>query len=92
MRKRIEKLVRVILPATGRRRAPSVSEEASPHPQSPPRARSGAEYAPTEDPAIVLVRPYVLAHERRVEHERRLRRRAGLVMAPQGVVLTEGVA
>ncbi|MFF8448709.1 hypothetical protein ACF06Q_13515 [Streptomyces leeuwenhoekii] len=42
--------------------------------------------------AVGLVRPYLVAHERRVEHERRQRRRAGLVIAPQGVDLTEVVA
>ncbi|MFC3350173.1 hypothetical protein ACFOOM_22655 [Streptomyces echinoruber] len=45
--------------------------------------------------AVGLVRPYVLAHERRVEHERwqrRQRRRAGLVLAPQGIALPEVVA
>ncbi|GGV72582.1 hypothetical protein GCM10010499_24880 [Streptomyces thermoviolaceus subsp. apingens] len=42
--------------------------------------------------AIGLVRPYLVAHERKVEHERRQRRRAGLVLAPQGFDMSEVVA
>ncbi|MEU0737997.1 hypothetical protein [Streptomyces sp. NPDC006134] len=45
-----------------------------------------------DDSAVALVRPYVVAHERRVERERRLRRRAGLVWAPKGVALSEVAA
>ncbi|MEV5881209.1 hypothetical protein AB0L74_00435 [Streptomyces sp. NPDC052020] len=60
---------------------------ASTRPQDAHATDPTAQHAPAEDPAAVLVRPYVLAHERRVERERRLRRRAGLVVAPQGVDL-----
>jgi hypothetical protein len=91
MRKSIQKLFGMILPASGKRRAAS-KPDTSPRPCTPQAARSTAEYAPTEDPAAVLVRPYFLAHERRVEHDRRLRRRAGLVMVPHGIDLPEVVA
>ncbi|MEU7050271.1 hypothetical protein [Streptomyces eurythermus] len=42
--------------------------------------------------AIGLVRPFLVAHERRIEHERRQRRRAGLITAPQGIDVSEVVA
>ncbi|CAL9578393.1 hypothetical protein SUDANB145_04972 [Streptomyces sp. enrichment culture] len=42
--------------------------------------------------AIGLVRPYLIAHERRIEHERRQCRHAGLITAPQGIDVSEVVA
>lgn len=84
---RLRSLLRLLLPPTGRHRAPgsgpAAHATAAPEPRVP--AVSG------ED--IGIVRPYVLAHEHRVGHERRLRRRARLVVAPRGVDLSgEAVA
>ncbi|WP_244176957.1 hypothetical protein [Streptomyces albus] len=45
-----------------------------------------------DGPAIGLVRPYLIAHERRTERERRHRRRIRLVLVPQGIDLPEVVA
>ncbi|NEY34177.1 hypothetical protein GTU99_18540 [Streptomyces sp. PRKS01-65] len=81
-------LLGLLLPSAGRHRA-SVSHTLPISPRSCHCPRS----AVLDGEAVGLVRPYVLAHEHRVEHERRLRRRARLVVAPRGVDLSgEAVA
>ncbi|WP_238153773.1 hypothetical protein [Streptomyces xinghaiensis] len=49
--------------------------------------------SPVPDGApLGLVRPYLIAHERRIERERRHRRRIRLVLLPQGLDLPGVVA
>jgi hypothetical protein len=81
----LRSLLRLLLPSAGRHRAANAHRAPMTAPRHPRVPALDGE-------AIGLVRPYVLAHERRVERERRLRRRAGLVVAPQGVDLPEVVA
>lgn len=80
-------LLRLLLPPVGRHRTTEAHPATATLP-APCRSRVPA----LDGEAIGLVRPYVIAHERRVEHDRRLRRRAGLVLAPQGIDLPEVVA
>ena len=79
-------LLRLLLPPAGRHRNTEARVTAATLPV-PCRSRVPA----LDGEAIGLVRPYVLAYERRLELDRRLRRRAGLVLAPQGIDLPEVV-
>lgn len=79
-------LLRLLLPSAGRHRATELHD--SPVALPPPRPQLSV----LNGEAIGLVRPYLVAHEHKVEHERRQRRRAGLITAPQGINLPEVVA
>jgi len=80
-------LLRLLLPSEGRHR----TTEAHASPVASPPLHSPCLFV-LDGEATGLVRSYLVAHERRVEHERRQRRRAGLVLAPQGIGLSEVVA
>jgi hypothetical protein len=80
-------LLRLLLPSAGRHRT-TVAHTLPVAPQSCRCPRLSV----LDGEAVGLVRPYLIAHERRVEHERRQRRRTRLVMAPQGVDLPGVVA
>ncbi len=87
----LEPLLRLLWPATGRRRyLPALRAAAPvllPHPVPTPSAHPAP--APRRDapdqPATPCVRPYVLAHERRDESRRQRARRLELWLALHGV-------
>jgi len=68
--------LRLLLPASGRHRAPAGTRPPAPVEQPPAPPLSGEE--------IGLVRPYVVAHETRLRHLRAARRRT-LRIAPRGL-------
>ncbi|GAA1009099.1 hypothetical protein GCM10009564_23400 [Streptomyces thermogriseus] len=80
-------LLRLLLHLTDRRR----TTESAPSPATLPARCRPRVPALGGGEAIGLVQPYVIARERSAERERK-RRRAGLVMAPQGIRLPKGVA
>lgn len=80
-------LLRLQFPSGGRHR----STGAAPLTTAPTTPRSLGSPVPDGTP-IGLVRPYLVAHEGGVERERRHRRRARLVLLPQGIDLPGVVA
>ncbi|WP_107059998.1 MULTISPECIES: hypothetical protein [unclassified Streptomyces] len=83
----LEALLHLVLPATGRHRLTARHGYAPPHPpvDGPTPHRFGARPLRGEDNA--LVRPYLVAHERRERQRRRRARRGPLLLAPQGIDL-----
>ncbi len=77
------KLLRLLLPAEGGHRA---STETLPSPSAPTTGGPRVPALRGED--IGLVRPYLIAHERREEAQRQ-RRRQSLVLATSGMCLPE---
>jgi hypothetical protein len=76
----VESLLRLLLPASGRRRSP----------ESSPARQDTVTVRPPRVPAlrgedIGLVRPYLVAHERRQEERRQRARRRVLWLAVHGV-------
>ncbi|MGW1163603.1 hypothetical protein ACWD48_36560 [Streptomyces sp. NPDC002519] len=81
-----EPLLRLLLPATGRRRLVAVPTEPEPVvslPVGPSVRRSAARPLRGEDNA--LVRPYLVAHERHREARRQRARRRALWLAVHGI-------
>ncbi|MBB6418640.1 hypothetical protein [Streptomyces sp. AK010] len=79
-------LLDFVAPGTGRRRLDARDGYDSPAPPpaaGPPPHCSGARPLRGEDHN--LVRPYVIAHERREQERRRQARRRSLLIAPQGI-------
>lgn len=83
----LEALLHLVLPATGRHRLAARYGYDPPHPpvEGPAPHRFGARPLRGEDNA--LVRPYLVAHERREHERRRQARRGSLLLAPQGLDL-----
>ncbi|MGC9441520.1 hypothetical protein [Streptomyces sp. WG5] len=82
-----EPLLGLVAPGTGRRRLDARDGyDSSPPPTEGPLPRQfGTRPLRGEDHN--LVRPYVIAHERREQERRRQARRRSLLIAPQGVHL-----
>ncbi|GAA3969936.1 hypothetical protein GCM10022384_21360 [Streptomyces marokkonensis] len=80
-----EPLLSLVAPGTGRRRldARDGYDPSPPPTEGPLPHRFGARPLRGEDHN--LVRPYVIAHERREQERRRQARRRSLLIAPQGV-------
>ncbi|MFI5570405.1 hypothetical protein ACIA6T_24315 [Streptomyces sp. NPDC051740] len=83
----IEPLLSLVSPGTGRRRLDARDGYDPPPPpaEGPAPRQFGARPLRGEDHG--LVRPYVIAHERRERERRRQARRRSLLIAPQGVHL-----
>ncbi|MFI2428951.1 hypothetical protein ACH5A7_33500 [Streptomyces sp. NPDC018955] len=83
----LEPLLGLIAPATGRRRLDARDGYDLPPPpdEGPAPRRLGARPLRGEDHN--LVRPYVIAHERRERERRRQARHRSLLIIPQGVHL-----
>lgn len=81
----LEPLLGRVAPGTGRRRLDATDGYDPPLTEGPAPRRFGARPLRGED--HVLVRPYVVAHERRERERRRQARRRSLLIAPQGVHL-----
>ncbi|WP_432119364.1 hypothetical protein [Streptomyces sp. bgisy032] len=81
----LEPLLSLVVPGTGRRRldARDGYEPPPPPTQGPSPRQFGARPLRGEDHN--LVRPYVIAHERREQERRRQARRGSLLIAPQGI-------
>ncbi|PZH01641.1 hypothetical protein C1I97_22050 [Streptomyces sp. NTH33] len=80
-----EPLLRLLLPGRGRRRraaAPSSRRPFTPRAEAPTSRQAGAFPLRGEDNA--LVRPYLVAHERREEARRQQARRRALWLAVHG--------
>ncbi|GGW68566.1 hypothetical protein [Streptomyces griseoloalbus] len=79
-----EPLLSLVAPATGRRRLDAQDGYDRPPPPTggPPPRQFGA--CPLRGEDHNLVRPYVIAHERREQERRRQARRRFLLIAPQG--------
>jgi hypothetical protein len=84
MRELIRWLLGVILKPTGRHRAVSPEAPTRPCPSLPPLPRWYAQM-PIDGHAVPIVRPYVIAYERRVEVYRQRERRRALVLATMGI-------
>ncbi|MFD0209357.1 hypothetical protein ACFVH9_09540 [Streptomyces hirsutus] len=83
----LKPLLSLVAPGTGRRRldAPDGCDLPPPSTEGPSPRQFGARPLRGEDHA--LVRPYVIAHERREQERRRQARRRSLLIAPQGIHL-----
>lgn len=81
----LEPLLSLVAPGTGRRRLDTRDGYEPPPPtaQGPSPRQFGARPLRGEDHN--LVRPYVIAHERREQERYRQARRRSLLIAPQGV-------
>ncbi|MGW0823657.1 hypothetical protein [Streptomyces sp. NPDC002845] len=85
----VEPLLRLLLPGVGRRRGriaatgEAVQATAAPYADGPTARRSGSRPLRGEDHA--LVRPYLLAHERREEERKRQVRRRAVKLAVHGI-------
>jgi hypothetical protein len=77
-----ESLLRLLLPARGRHRSPGPSPAAR-SVDRPTVRLPRVPASPGED--IGLVRPYLLAHERRQEERRQRARKRALVLATYGI-------
>ncbi|MEU6660857.1 hypothetical protein [Streptomyces sp. NPDC046821] len=83
----VELLLRLACPASGRHRKRDVLSPAPEAPE-PPARRTAPHTYPLRGEDSRLVRPYVLAHERREQEKRqRARRRRTLWLAVHGVDL-----
>ncbi|GHH91041.1 hypothetical protein [Streptomyces capillispiralis] len=81
----LEPLLSLVAPGTGRRRLDAGAGYDPPPVEGPAPRQFGARPLRGEDHS--LVRPYVVAHERRERERRRQARRRSLLIAPQGVHL-----
>ncbi|CAL9507239.1 hypothetical protein SUDANB1_03555 [Streptomyces sp. enrichment culture] len=83
----LEALLHLVLPGSGRHRLAAGHAYGPPPPpfEGPAPHRFGARPLRGEDNA--LVRPYLVAHERRERERRRRARRGRLLLAPQGIDL-----
>ncbi|MFF6808899.1 hypothetical protein ACFZAG_03235 [Streptomyces sp. NPDC012403] len=81
----LEPLLGLVAPGTGRRRLDAGGGYDPPPTEGPAPRRFGARPLRGEDHS--LVRPYVIAHERREQERRRRARSRSLLIAPQGVHL-----
>ncbi|MGW4020821.1 hypothetical protein [Streptomyces sp. NPDC005009] len=81
----LEPLLSLVVPATGRRRLGARDGYDPPPAVGPAPRQFGARPLRGEDHH--LVRPYVIAHERRERERRRQARRRSLLIAPQGIHL-----
>lgn len=81
----LEPLLSLVVPATGRRRLDARDGYDPPPAEGPAPRQFGARPLRGEDHD--LVRPYVIAHERRERERRRQARHRSLLIAPQGVHL-----
>ncbi|MGV9729154.1 hypothetical protein ACWDUE_17505 [Streptomyces albogriseolus] len=82
----LEPLLRLVSPGTGRRRLDARDGYDAPAPpptEGPTPHRFGARPLRGEDHN--LVRPYVIAHERREQERRRQARRSSLLITPRGI-------
>ncbi|WP_073947027.1 hypothetical protein [Streptomyces kebangsaanensis] len=82
-----EPLLNLVAPGTGRRRLDAQDGYDLPPPpaEGPTPYQFGARPLRGEDHS--LVRPYLIAHERREQERRRQARRRSLLIAPQGLHL-----
>ncbi|MCF2129851.1 hypothetical protein L1I79_25985 [Strepomyces sp. STD 3.1] len=83
----LEPLLSLVAPGTGRRRLGTRGGYDLPPPpaEGPAPRQFGARPLRGEDHS--LVRPYLVAHERREQERRRQLRRRSLLIAPQGIHL-----
>ncbi|MEU9350265.1 hypothetical protein AB0D65_04425 [Streptomyces griseoloalbus] len=81
----LEPLLSLVAPGTGRRRLDAADGYDPPPAAGPAPRQFGARPLRGEDHS--LVRPYVIAHERRERERRRQARRRSLLIAPQGLHL-----
>ncbi|MEY9487180.1 hypothetical protein RKD26_002974 [Streptomyces calvus] len=81
----LEPLLGRVAPGTGRRRLDAADGYDPPPVVGPAPRQFGARPLRGEDHS--LVRPYVIAHERRERERRRLARRRSLLIVPQGIHL-----
>lgn len=81
----LEPLPGLVSPGTGRRRLDARDGYDPPPTEAPAPRQFGARPLRGEDHS--LVRPYVIAHERREQERRRQARRRSLLIAPQGIHL-----
>ncbi len=81
----LEPLLRSVAPGTGRRRLDARDCYDPPPAEGPAPRQFGARPLRGEDHS--LVRPYLVAHERREQGSRRQVRRRSLLIAPRGIHL-----
>ncbi|PNG19183.1 hypothetical protein, partial [Streptomyces cahuitamycinicus] len=79
----LEPLLSLVAPGTGRRRLDARDGYEPPPAEGPSPRQFGARPLRGEDHN--LVRPYVIAHERREQERLRQARRRSLLIAPQGI-------
>lgn len=84
MRSLLVLIMSMLLPSRGRHAAADTPEPASPAP-TPTAVRPAARRQVLRGEDVQLVRPYLLAHERKLEREAQRERRTAAALASMGV-------